>query len=384
MASSFDQIIDRRNTECIKWNVYENDVLPMWVADMDFRSPEAVIQTLRERVEHGVFGYPGDPFKLRETIVERLYRLYDWKISPEMIIFMPGVVTGFNLISHALGQPGRAVLMQVPVYFPFFSAPPNAGMIRQENQLIQRADGSYGINFDAFEASFTEDTHLFMLCNPHNPVGRVFKRDELVKMAEICMRHNVLICSDEIHCDLVFKGHRHIPIATLSPEIGRSTVTLMAPSKTFNIAGLECSFAVVENETLRNKIQAARQGMVGGVNLMGQVAALAAYRDSQDWLDELLIYLEKNRDLICKTIAEEIPELKVCAPEGTYLAWLDCRGAGLGDKPAETLVQRARVGMNEGAVFGKGGEGFVRMNFGCPTANVEESLKRIKQAVHER
>ncbi len=274
--------------------------------------------------------------------------------------------------------------MQVPVYFPFFGAPTNAGMVRQEYQLVQRADGSYGIDFDAFEASFTDDTRIFMLCNPHNPVGRVFKRDELVKMAEICLKHDVLICSDEIHCDLIFKGHKHLPIASLSPEVARSTVTLMAPSKTFNIAGLECSFAVVENEALRNKIQAARQGMVGGVNLMGQVAALAAYEDGQDWLSEVLVYLEKNRDLICKTITEEIPELKVCAPEGTYLAWIDCRNAGLGDKPAEALVKQARVGMNEGAVFGKGGEGFVRMNFGCPTAYVEESLKRIRQAVHER
>lgn len=379
----FDDLPDRRSTESVKWNYYDEDVLPMWVADMDFRSPEPVIRALHERVEHGVFGYPEEMPEFRRVLVERLLRLYQWKIEPEDIVFLPGVVTGFNLVSQALAQPGQAALIQTPVYPPFLSMPCSAGLERQEAELTLQADGTYSIDMDGFRAAFTGKTGLFLLCNPHNPVGRVFRREELESMAEVCLSNGVPICSDEIHCDLVYSGHRHLPIASLDAEIARNTVTLMAPSKTFNIAGLECSVAIIQNPALREKVQKARRGVVGGVNIMGLVAGLTAYKEGQPWLSALLRYLEGNRDYLLKFVQEELPEIRMASPEGTYLAWLDCRDAGIPGKPYEFFLERGRVALNPGETFGRGGRGFVRLNFGCPRAMLRQSLERMRHALLE-
>jgi cystathionine beta-lyase len=378
MTYDFDEIIDRVESDCIKWRHYDRDALPMWVADMDFRSPEPVIRALHERVEHGIFGYAEEPCDLRDLIVDRLQRMYGWQVAPEAIVFLSGVVTGFNLVCAAFASPGDGVLVQTPVYPPILSAPRHHRLVRQATELVRGVDGRYSINLDAFEASISERSRLFLLCNPHNPVGRVFTPAELAGMADICLRHDLLICSDEIHCDLVFNGHPHTPIAALDPAIAARTITLMAPSKTYNIAGLNCSFAVVENSDLRKQFQAGRAGMVGDVNLLGFTAALAAYRDGQPWLDELLSYLKGNRDLLVDYVNQKLPGVRTIAPEGTYLAWLDCRQADLSGKPFDFFLERARVAVNDGATFGQGGEGFVRLNFGCPRSLLVEGLERMR------
>jgi cystathionine beta-lyase len=398
---NFDALLDRRGTASLKWDQYPEDVLPLWVADMDFRSPEPVIQALRQRVDHGIFGYPlgangnlTDQPDLRQVIVERLGRLYGWQVQPEELVFVPGVVTGFNLAGYMLQSPGAGLLMQTPIYHPILQAPDNFGMVRQEASLLPVVSGDtangascyplrYEIDFDAFQAAINSQTRLFILCNPHNPVGRVFRREELLQMAEICLRHRILICSDEIHCDLVFSGQRHIPIASLDTEIARNTITLMAPSKTYNIPGLKFSFAVIQNPELRQMYREASKGLVSWINVMGWVAALAAYREGQDWLDQLLLYLEANRDYVFETIQREMPQITLTKPEGTYLAWLDCRHLGLKVSPYEFFLQRAKVAFNDGKIFGKEGEGFVRLNFGCPRETLVEAVKRMGQAVGE-
>jgi cystathionine beta-lyase len=382
MPCDFDFLPDRRNTECAKWRQYDDDVLPMWVADMDFLSPEPVIRALRERVEHGVFGYPCEPDELRQVIIDRLAQKYQWTVNPEDVLIMPGVVNGVNLASQAIAKPGDGVLIQTPVYPPFFGASQHARAISQQVELVRAANGSYSIDFDQFEQAITGQTRIFILCNPHNPVGRAFRADELEKMAEICLRLGVIICSDEIHCDLVFSGHRHFPIAALNPEIAQNTITLMAPSKTYNIAGLSCSFAVIQNKELRRTFLGASRGLISMVNILGQVAALAAFKESQSWLDELLCYLEANRDFLYEYVKNEFPGISMGLPEATYLAWLDCRQLDLqGQSPHDFFLEKGRVAMNKGEDFGSSSRGFVRLNFGCPRPMLVEALERMKKAL---
>ncbi|MGD2148001.1 MAG: PatB family C-S lyase [Anaerolineae bacterium] len=377
----FEQCIDRRRCESIKWLRYEQDVLPLWVADMDFRSPEPVIDALRERVGHGVFGYGSAPPELRDIIVDRLKRLYGWQVSPVDLMFLPGVVTGFNLVCHALASPGEGVLIQTPVYYPILYAPADAGLTNDEMQLTRCSDGRYEIDFDQFQRTITDRTRVFILCNPHNPVGRVFRRDELERMAELCLRHNIVICSDEIHGDLIFDDNQHLPIASLAPEIAEHTVTLMAPSKTYNIAGLKCSVAIVQSAALRKRLKTTRSGLVAGVNILGFTAALAAYRDGEPWLDRVLSYMQANRDFLLDYVSTELTGISMAPPEGTYLAWLDCRDVGIPDNPHRFFLERARVALNDGAVFGRGGEGFVRLNFACPRSVLVEALDRMRTAL---
>jgi cystathionine beta-lyase len=251
-------------------------------------------------------------------------------------------------------------------------------------ELTRQSDGRYEIDFDLFEAAISDRTRIFILCNPHNPVGRVFTQVELERMAEICLRHDVWICADEIHCDLVFPDHPHVPIATLAPEIAQRTITLMAPSKTYNTAGLKCSVAIIENAELRKEFLAAQRGLVPWVNLLGQVAALAAYRHGREWLQQVLDYLASNRDFVMDYVNQRLPGLHMAQPEGTYLAWLDCRAAALPDSPHKFFLEEAKVAMNDGAVFGRGGEGFVRLNFGCPRATLQDALARMERALAER
>lgn len=381
MSKNFERYIDRRNSDCIKWNLYDADVLPMWVADMDYSAPPAVIQALHDRVNHGVFGYAGDPIALRKVIVNRLAEKYQWDIKPEDIVFTPGVVVGFNIAVQAVATPNGSILIQPPVYPPFLKSPEYAGLSIQENELIQNENGSYEIDFADFERKITKNTRLFLLCNPHNPVGRVFSKSELEKMGEICLRNNVPICSDEIHGDLIFSGNQHIPLAALNPEIANNTITLMAPSKTFNIAGLDCSFAIIQNKDLREKYQQTTRGITGGVNLLGVTAALAAYQNGASWLDDLMIYLQGNRDFLKATLDREIPQIRMAIPEGTYLAWLDCRQAGLTESPYDFFLKKAKIAFNKGDYFGTGGKGFVRMNFGCTRATLNDAIDRMKSAL---
>jgi cystathionine beta-lyase len=394
MRYDFDQRLDLRSSDCDRWRRYTDDVIPLWVADMDFVSPQPVIRTLQERVAFGVFGYPEGAgvhdvgrMEMRQTIVDRLWRLYRWQVEPDEIVFVPGVVPGLNLACHAVAEPGAAVLVQPPVYNPFLAAPQNAGMARLDAQLTRMPDGSYEIDYDALSSTISDQTRLFILCNPHNPVGRVFRRDELLRLAEICLQRGVLICSDEIHCDLVYCGYQHIPIASLDPEIARSTITLMAPSKTFNIPGLQFSFAVIQNAVLREKYKKSGRGLVGWINTLGWVAAQAAYQYGQEWLEQVLDYLQANRDFLFDTVQSELPGVSMANPEATYLAWLDCRNTPAweevdGRRDAHKFfLQHARVALSEGATFGVGGEGFVRLNYGCPRSRLEEALERMKQAI---
>ncbi|MFN2226370.1 MAG: MalY/PatB family protein [Anaerolineae bacterium] len=380
-AEELSIVIDRQASESVKWHRYDADVLPLWVADMDFRSPQAVIDALRERAEHGIFGYPQELPGLRPTIVERLARLWGWHVDPEALIFVPGVVTGFTQAIHATTAPGDGVLAQTPVYYPILHAPPKAGCRLDQMELTRQPDGRYEVDLDRFQAAITPRTRIFVLCNPHNPVGRVFRRDELEAMAEICLQHDMIICADEIHNELVLRGHHHLPIACLSPEVAQRTITLMAPSKTFNIAGLQFSVVIIENEELRKQFVAAGQGLVSWVNLMGQVAALAAYRDGDPWLAGIMDYLEANLDFLIEYVEAYLPGVTMARPEGTYLAWLDCRSANLPTSPHEFFLEKARVALNEGATFGHGGEGFVRLNFACPRSTLEQALERMRAAL---
>lgn len=375
------QTPERRNSDSIKWGLYNEDVLPLWVADMDFTSPPSVIEALQQRAAHGVFGYARESTELKELIAARMENLYGWKIKLEDILLLPGVVAAFNLVCQAVAQPGESILIQPPVYPPFFSAPGYAGARALFNNINLNTAGEYAIDLEDFEAAIEKDTRAFLLCNPHNPLGRVFTKTELIGMAQICLKHGLVICSDEIHSDLVFEGYQHIPIASLDKEVEARTVTLLAPSKTYNIAGLECSALICTNPDLRVRIQKARRGLLGWVNLMGMTAGLAAYKHGDEWLKQVLYLLQGNRDYLIQYLAEKIPGIHMIRPEATYLAWLDCRELNLPQSPAQFLLEKARVALNNGEDFGEPGKGYVRLNFGCSRETLTEALDRIKQAV---
>ena len=379
----FDTIIPRRNTESIKWNRYDDDVLPMWLADMDFRSPQAVIDALKARVAHGIFGYGLPPEGILEAVVHYLGSRQQWDIKKEDISFVSGVVSGFTHAIYSLTKPGDSILMQTPVYPPFLAAPNCTGRRRIDNELVLRDDGKYEIDFDDFEEKAASGVKLFILCNPHNPVGRVFTRKELSKMAEICLRHKVKICSDEIHLDFIYPGNIHISIASLSPDVGDITVTYFAPSKSFNVAGFSTSFYVATNPEMRECLCQSFRMLLGHPNILGMVAARAAYREGLPWLDALLVYLEDNRDFVVNFVNKELPEIRVWKPEGTFLAWLDCRALNLDITPHEFFLTEAKVALNNGGDFGEAGQGFVRLNFGCPRPLLEQGLQRMKGALEK-
>lgn len=377
---NFDQVIERRNTDSIKWGLYPPDVVPLWVADMDFRSAEPIIQALRDRSAHGVFGYSRPSADLARTLQERMQRLYHWDVGEPEIVFLPGIVTGLNVAFQAFAGPGEGVLAQPPVYFHFLSDPAMHGRILHDPPLVRRGD-SYEVDFDRFERAITRDTRIFLLCNPHNPVGRVYTKEELQTMADICLRHGLLICSDEIHCDLVYPPYRHIPIASLDREIADRTLTLMAPSKTYNIAGLDCGYAIIPNAELRARWLHFSHGIIPHVNIMGHVAALAGLRDGQEWLEQVLVYLRGNRDFVADFLKKNVPAIKMCRVEATYLAWLDCTEAGITGSITEFFLEKAKVALSDGADFGKGGTSFVRLNFACSRQKLEQALRQMRDAL---
>ena len=387
MKYDFNQIIERRGSDSAKWAWYGEDTLPLWVADMDFPSPEPVIEALRQRLDHPFFGYGRAPAALAEVLCERMERLYDWQITPQDILFIPGLVSGLNVVSRATGQPGNSVLVQTPVYPPFLSAPENQEQTLAIAPLRETMNGNiigYEIDYEGFEAAITPETHLFMLCNPHNPIGRGYSAEELARLGEICLRHDVVICSDEIHSDLLLGGTQHIPIAAISPEVAQRCVTMIAPSKTFNLPGLGCSVLIVQNAELRRKLEQAKAGIVPHVNVLGYVAALAAYTQGQEWLDELRLYLTGNRDFLVEYITQNFPGIRTTVPQATYLGWLDCREIGLSEEPYQFFLKEAKVALGEGGHFGKEGEGFVRINFGCPRPILAEGLERMRLALQRQ
>lgn len=377
MPYDFDTIIDRTNTGSLKWEPYaDRDMLPMWVADMDFAAPPAVQQALQERVEHGVYGYTLVNQELCEVVIERLKTRHNWQIQPEWLVWLPDLVCGINVCCRAYAEEGESVLTTTPIYPPFLDSPraQNRGVVRASMET----DGTrWWLDTEALESAITEDTRLFLFCNPHNPTGVVHSREELLAIAEICQRHNVVICSDEIHCDLVLDEEaQHISIASLSKEIEANTVTLLSASKTFNLAGLGCSLAVIPDAGLRRKLKLAKRGVVPHLNLFGMTATLAAYRDCQDWLAALLAYLRENRALVRKTI-DSIPGLATTESAATYLTWIDCRALKLDDPYA--FFKEHGIVLSDGACFGL--PGYVRLNYACPRSLLEDGLERIRKAV---
>ena len=376
----FDKAPDRRTMPGEKWGRYAGrDVLPLWVADMDFTAPPAVIDALHRRIDHGVFGYTDAWPGLIDAVIEGIARDHAWHITADWLVWLPGVVTGFNLACRATGEAGDEVLTATPVYPPFLGAPAN-----NERKLVTRplalADGRWGWDRAAVEAAMSPHTRLLMLCNPHNPVGRVFDRNELEWIADLAARHDLTICSDEIHCGLILDpATAHVPIAALDASVARRTITLMAPSKTWNIPALYCAFAIIPDRALRQRFRHAMRGIVPHPNLLGMVATEAAYRDGAPWRTALLDYLRGNRDLVMDAVAA-LPGLATTRPEATYLAWIDCRDAGL-DEPAR-FFERAGVGLSDGAPFGM--PGFVRLNFGCPRVLLGEALQRMRHALATR
>lgn len=380
----FDLFIDRKPTESLKWNCYPDDVLPLWVADTDFLCPTAVVEALHKRIDHGIFGYGKTPEGLDRVVIDRFRRLYNWAVSDEQICYVPGIVTGFTIVLRALCQTGDAVIFQTPAYPPFIGSPKASGLIGVQNPMYLDEQGIYRIDFDLFEKQVIENkVKVFILCNPQNPTGRVFTREELLKLGEICIRHHVIICSDEIHGDILYDGHKHTPIASLSPEISKITATFMAPSKTYNIAGLHASVAVIQDEELRNTVRGYMQYLISSPSILSLVAAKAAYEHGDDWLREQTAYLQKNRDMIGDAISNGmLPGVRWSKPEGTFLAWLDCRELGVEDDLQEFFMENAKVCMNDGCTFGDAGEGFLRLNFGCTRAVLKQALEKMAEAIN--
>lgn len=392
MTSHFDSILERRHTRSIKWTAYPEDVLPLWVADMDFRAPQPILDALREAIEHGILGYDVPGRELRETVAARMKRLYNWEISPQSVVPVTGLVSGFYAAAQTVCRPGEGYLIQPPVYMPFNDIQKHQGVIRQEAEVTPTVEDGllrYHIAWDAFERAFHSGgsrTNMFLLCNPHNPTGQMYTAGELSRMAETCLKHGTVIVSDEIHSELILEERKHVPIASLSPEIERHTITLVSPSKTFNVPGLFCGFAIIPDAELRERYKAQVERMTLHVNSLGYVAAQAAFSGAcDDWLMELRAYLKANRDLVVDFVRNELPGVRVTRPEATYLAWLDCRAlvesGRISGSPYEFFLKNARVALNDGASFGTGGKNFVRLNFGTTRATLEQALERMKAAL---
>ncbi len=380
---NFDKIVDRAETDNVKYDLREAyfgkaDVLPMWVADMDFETPDFIRNAVIQRAKHPIYGYSFRSDTYFKSIIQWVERRHHWRLEKDWILFSPGIVPALNMATLTYTKPGDGILVQPPVYFPFFSAITNHKRKLLENQLVYK-DGKYFIDFDDFEKK-AKDASMFFLSNPHNPVGRLWTEGELRKMGEICVENEVIIIADEIHCDLVLPGFKYTPMATLSEEISRKTVTCIAPSKTFNIAGMSTSSLIIEDEEIRKQFaQTIDHVHVGSGNLFGNEASIAAYTNGDLWLDELLTYIDGNFRLLGDFIANEIPNLKLINAEATYLAWIDFRKTGLSDEEIKhKLLHEAKLGLSPGPVFGSGGEGFQRMNLATPKANVLTALNRLK------
>jgi cystathionine beta-lyase len=383
MQFDFDKVVDRRGGDSIKWNLYGDGILPMWVADGDILSPPEVIEALTNRAQHGVFGYAGEPAELKALLVERMQRLYNWTIKPEDIVYVPGVVTGFNIAARAAGKAGDGILVQTPNYPPILNAATNHDMVTQTAELKLVHSGNI-INYEYDDAAFLgaidERTKIFILCHPHNPTGRLMSRAELERMATVCVEKGIVICSDEIHCDLIMDGREHIPTAALSHEIAMNTITLMAPSKTFNIPGLGFSFAIIQNPELRTKYIKAQAGIVPHAGIFGYVGALAAYKHGDAWLQASNEYYAANRDFAVDYIKKYMPQLSITNPESTYLAWVDCSKAGIEGSPKE-YFQKFGVALGDGKNFGAHTANFVRITMACPRKLLADGLDMMRQAL---
>lgn len=386
MKYNFDEIINRENTASVKYDLRlqifgKKDVIPMWVADMDFKTPDFIINAMKERTKHEVFGYSIRPKSYFTSIINWLKRRHQWQIKEDWISFSPGIVPAINMAILAYTNEGDKIIVQPPVYFPFFSAIDNNKRSLVENPLVLK-NNRYCIDFKDLEEKL-KDAKMLILSNPHNPGGSVWKKDELKKLGEMCIENNVLIMSDEIHADLVFPENKFTPMASISDSIANCTVTFIAPSKTFNMAALATSSVIISNKELKEKYDKVLDTIhIGMGNVFGTVASEAAYTFGDEWLDQLLEYLSKNIDLAESYFTENIPQIKMMRPEGTYLVWLDCSGLNLGEKDLKDfMINDAELGFNDGRMFGSGGEGFMRMNIACPRKTILDALIQLETAV---
>ncbi len=394
MKYDFDQVISRKNTNCAKWDAVKTifgseDVIPMWVADMDFPTAQPIVDALKNRAEHPFYGYTQAGPGVVKAVVDRMKRKYNWKIKPEWVVFSPGVVTAISAAIKSLTHTGDEIILQEPVYYPFFSCVKNNGCQIITNQLKFK-DNQYEMDFADLESKFkpqggmhfgSSRIRAIVLCNPHNPVGRVWGQEDLIKLGKIVIGNGATVISDEIHCELLMKGYQHTPFASISKEFEQNSIVCMAPSKTFNLAGLSTSSIIIPNKKLRDGFQ--ETGMTHGINLFGVTALEAAYRYGDEWLEQLLDYLQGNLDFTMKYFKEKIPRIKPVPLQGTYLLWLDCRGLGMTDKALSSFMkEKAKVGFDDGVMFGLGGSGFERMNIACPRPILREALQRIEIAVN--
>ncbi|NPD44787.1 MULTISPECIES: MalY/PatB family protein [unclassified Lentimicrobium] len=386
----FDKVIERSETNSVKYDLREfffqdKDVIPMWVADMDFETPEFIRDAIKKRAEHPIYGYSIKPESYFQSIINWLKKRFTWDIEKKDILFSPGVVPGFTLAIMAYTQPGDKVVTQPPVYFPFFQSVEDNGRELVYNQLIEK-DNYYTIDFEDLDTKLSDPkAKVLLISSPHNPVGRVWHSEELEKMVTLCHKHDVLILTDEIHSDLVFKGSQHIPTASISNTAKELCVTFMAPSKTFNMAGLSTSFLVIQNEKLKKKYEEILQAYhLGMGNVFGNEALEAAYNFGEDWLEELNEYLSSNTNFVFNFLEKNIPEITFLKPEATYLLWLNCKELGLNEKELPAFfIKKAGLGLNNGTIFGPGGNGYMRMNVACPLSTIKIALGQLLQAIEQ-
>ncbi len=383
-----DEIVDRRNTNSIKWDTIaspagKRTILPMWVADMDFRAPDPVLAAMRDAVEHGVFGYAGIPEDVWHTVSDWANKRYGWEVPPEWFSYTAGVITGLNIAVQTFTRPGEKIVIQPPVYPPFHSSALANGRHLIYNNLLRNDEHMYRMDLKGLSDQIDADTRMLVLCSPHNPVGRCWSRQELENLADLCVERDLIVFSDEIHADLLLDGRRHTPFAALGPEIARRTITGIAPSKTFNIAGLKASVIITPDAVLHHAFDAAQKKTFGlyDANTFAVVGMQAAYRHGEQWLDTVLEYLKANRDYAVDFIEAHLPGVHVTPSEATFLLWLDFSPTGLThDEVSEKLEGEARVLLNDGRCFGANGEGFFRFNFGCPRETLRSALQRIADA----
>jgi cystathionine beta-lyase len=390
MQYNFDEIIDRRDTQAIKYDYRvkyfgNEDLIPMWIADMDFRTPGFIMEAIRKRTRHEVLGYSHRPPSWYEAIINWYGRRQGWEIKDEWLLFSPGVVAALSMAVRAYSSEGEKVIIQPPVYHPFFSVIKENNRVPLYNPLLEE-NGRYRMDLEGLKKQLGPKVKLILLCHPHNPTGRVWIREELQELSRICLENNILIVSDEIHSDLVFRPHQHIPMPTLSDEVSDITVACVAPSKTFNLAGLASSVVVIKNKDLRDKFsRELSSGHFYMGNVFGNIAMETAYREGDDWLGQLMEYLRGNRDYLVQMVETELPRVRISPIEATYLAWLDMRDLGM--KRIELrkfMAEKVRIGCNDGPSFGPQGEGFQRLNFACPRSILEQALTRLKQALGKR
>lgn len=384
---NFDDPVERKGTDCIKYDLRKEifgteDIIPMWVADMDFETPEIISTAISERIKHRILGYSLKPDQYYSSIISWFHERHKWLIDKEWISFTPGIVPALNLCTLAFTEPGDSIIVQPPVYFPFFSAVESHGRKLIYNQLTE-SEGKWTMNFDSLIESIDEKTKMIIISNPHNPVGRAWTFEELNRLAEICVENNIIVIADEIHCDLILPGFTHTPFSTVSDAAAELTITCIAPSKTFNLAGLSTSSVIISNPALRKAFKTVVDNFhISNGNIFGIVASIAAYSEGHAWLDSLLDYIDHNVEFVLDYCKKRIPEIVPAQPEATYMIWLDCRKFGMtGKKLQEFFVNSAGIGMNEGSSFGPGGEGFMRMNLATPHQTVMRAMEQIEKAV---